>query len=212
MHEAERYLRNADNPSMLYVMIGGKRRRLFINRDTGEIGIIAPRRRRRGYLFCAWNSIGKVCYPTLKKSSAEERERRLVLKYRKMAEQATFRSPYLRKVMEADPSKSLFENHLTTGSRIDGKVISLKAVRKWCGEWIVRQFMEAVRECRRFDSGKFNFRGYDGSLWVEPCEAGKDGYRPGDLKAGFSCEYRGMGNGYYYLLINDDNLIGYDID
>jgi len=30
--------------------------------------------------------------------------------------------------------------------------------------------------------------------------------------AGFSEEFRGCGNGYYYLLINDENFIGYDID
>ena len=27
-----------------------------------------------------------------------------------------------------------------------------------------------------------------------------------------SLEYKGCGNGYYYLLINDDNFIGYDVD
>lgn len=30
--------------------------------------------------------------------------------------------------------------------------------------------------------------------------------------AGFSKEYRHTRNGYYYLLINDDCVIGYDID
>ena len=34
----------------------------------------------------------------------------------------------------------------------------------------------------------------------------------GDMMAGFSKEYRNCGNGYYYLLINDEWMIGYDID
>ena len=31
-------------------------------------------------------------------------------------------------------------------------------------------------------------------------------------KDGFSKEYRNCGNGYYYLLINDEYVIGYDVD
>ena len=45
IHPAESYLRNETNPSSLYVRIAGKRRRLFINRDRGIIGIIAPDKR-----------------------------------------------------------------------------------------------------------------------------------------------------------------------
>ena len=32
------------------------------------------------------------------------------------------------------------------------------------------------------------------------------------MAAGFSKEFRNCGNGYYYLLINDEYMIGYDID
>ena len=41
IHPAEAYLRNEQNPTSLYVRIGGQRRRLFINRDENLIGIIA---------------------------------------------------------------------------------------------------------------------------------------------------------------------------
>ena len=36
----------------------------------------------------------------------------------------------------------------------------------------------------------------------------------GDIerRAGFSKEYRGCLNGYYYLMINDEFMIGYDVD
>ena len=56
IHPAEAYLRNRQNPAYLYVMIAGKRRRLFINRDQNVIGIIAPRKRRSGYIFTDWAS------------------------------------------------------------------------------------------------------------------------------------------------------------
>lgn len=63
MHQAELYLRNKDNPTSLYVRIGGKRRRLFINRCTGLIGIIAIGKRNRGYRFSNWESIEKISGP-----------------------------------------------------------------------------------------------------------------------------------------------------
>ena len=51
IHPAEAYLRNEQNPTSLYVRIGGQRRRLFINRDENLIGIIAPRKRKRRQNF-----------------------------------------------------------------------------------------------------------------------------------------------------------------
>ena len=64
MHAAEEYLRNTANPPSLHVQIGGRRRRLFINRDQNQIGIVAPNKRKCGYLFTDWDSIEKVFYPS----------------------------------------------------------------------------------------------------------------------------------------------------
>lgn len=211
MHEAEQYLRNPQNPPSLHVIIGGKKRRLFINRDQGQIGIVAPKKKVCGYSFSAWNTIEKICYPRPPRCP-EEQNRRLVRKYQQMAARATFSSPYQRKVMKADPSKSLYENGVTTGVTIEGQVISLAAVEKWCGPYVADQFRDAVRRCKSFHSSRFNFRGYDGSLWVEPCNKTEEGYQEGDLRAGFCKEYRNCGNGYYYILIDDEHFIGYDID
>lgn len=210
MHEAELYLRNPVNPPSLYVIIGGKRRKLFINRNEGVIGIIAPHKRRNGYIFSAWNSIEKICNPVQKKEiSMEDKQRRLVLKYQNLAAKASFSNIYTRCVLNADLTKSLYENDITTGTRIDGQVISLEAIRKWCGEANYQKFKEALKEKMPFDSGRFNFRGYDGTLWINTYTS-NDGIN--EINAGFSKEYWNCGNGYYYLLINDDNFIGYDID
>lgn len=59
LHPAEAFLRNPENSSSLYVRIEGRRRRLFINRNTGLIGIIALGRRKKGYIFSEWNTIEK---------------------------------------------------------------------------------------------------------------------------------------------------------
>lgn len=213
MHAAEQYLRNTENPPSLYVQIGGKRRRLFINRDQNQIGIVAPNKRKCGYLFSDWDSIEKIFYPgEARQKSPEEKNAQMIRKYQRLALKATFTGPYIKKALNPDPTKSLYENGLTTGTRIDGQVISLKAVEKWCGEFTMKQFREALREGKKFYSMRFDFRGYDGSLWVEPREIEGDTSGKRVLNAGFSKEYRGCGNGYYYLLINDENFIGYDID
>ena len=78
--------------------------------------------------------------------------------------------------------------------------------------YINLQFCKAVENHTPFHSLRFNFRGYDGSLWVEPHDNDDSYYRAGDLSAGFSKEFRNSLNGYYYLLINERTFIGYDVD
>ena len=66
-------------------------------------------------------------------------------------------------------------------------------------------FRQAMKNKKSFSTYRFDFCGYDGTLWCEPRDNG-------DMAAGFCKEYRNCGNGYYYLLINDEYMIGYDID
>lgn len=211
MCEAEQYLRDFTNPSSLYVRIDGKKRRLFINRNSNEIGIIAIGMKKRGYIFNSWSSIEKIYLPN-KKLTEQDLQKKLVLKYQKMAAKATFINSFIRKVINADLNKSLYENNITTGVSIEGEVISLGAVRKWCGTAIYDLFKEALQNKTNYESSRFNFRGYDGSLWVSAYKEGDTYLKPGEVAAGLSKEYRGCVNGYYYLLINDNNFIGYDID
>lgn len=213
MCEAEQYLRDSTNPPFLHVRIDGKKRKLFINRNSNEIGIIAEGMKKRGYIFNSWSSIEKIYLPNItKKLTEKDLQKKLVLKYQKMAAKATFINPFIRKVINADLNKSLYENNITTGVPIEGQVISLEAIRKWCGQAIYDLFKEALQNKTNYDSSRFNFRGYDGSLWVSAYKEGDTYLKPGEVAAGLSKEYRGCVNGYYYLLINDDNFIGYDID
>ena len=132
-------------------------------------------------------------------------------KFKRYAARATFPSAFIRKCLAADTSKGCYENRLTTGTRIDGEIISLNAIERF-SPYSVRQFRKALKERRNYNSGRFEFRGYDGSLWIEIAEQ-DDGYnRKGDVMAGFNKEYRDCGNGYYYNLIDDEHFIGADID
>lgn len=198
IHPAEAYLRNEQNPTSLYVRIGGQRRRLFINRDENLIGIIATRKRNRGYIL----PIGQD-YPSHDQEA--NTDRKLILKYQKLARLATHTNDWLRTIADADLDKSLYENHITTGTRIDGKCIGLATIEKYCGTAEMYLFRQAMKNKKSFSTCRFDFCGYDGTLWCEPRDNG-------DMAAGFSKEYRNCGNGYYYLLINDEYMIGYDID
>ena len=203
IHLAEAYLRNTANPPSLYVKIYGKRRRLFINRDENVIGIVAPGKRKSGYYFSDWQSIEKIYYPTTEDDT--DRERKLVLKYKRLAALATHSNSWLRRIAAADLEKSLYENHITTGTKIDGMCIRLSTIEKYCGGTDMALFRKALKDGKSFSTCRFDFCGYDGSLW---CEPDKDG----EMRAGFSKEYRGCLNGYYYLMINDEFMIGYDVD
>ena len=125
--------------------------------------------------------------------------------YQKLAKLAIHTNSWLRRIADADLTKSLYENHITTGTTIDGKCIRLSTIEKYCGSMAMDCFKEAMKKKEKYSSYRFDFCGYDGTLWCEPRENG-------DMIAGFSKEYRHTGNGYYYLLINDDCVIGYDID
>lgn len=204
IHPAEAYLRDKKNPSSLYVKIDGKRRRLFINRGENVIGIVAPKKRKFGYVFTNWASIEQIYYPSQEQEETNT-DRKMILKYQKLARLATHTNDWLRQIAGADLEKSLYENRITTGTRIDGKCIRLSTIEKYCGMTNMHLFRQAMKNKKKFSTCRFDFCGYDGTLWCESRENG-------DMKAGFSKEYRNCGNGYYYLLINDEYMIGYDID
>lgn len=132
IHPAEAYLRNEQNPSFLYIRIYGERRKLFINRGgENAIGIIAKGKRKRGYIFTDWDNIEKIYTPS--QDNEKDRNRKLLLKYQRLARLATHTNNWLRKIAVADPEKSLYENHITTGTVIDGMCISLARIEKYCG-------------------------------------------------------------------------------
>lgn len=156
MHPAEEYLRNEQNPPVLYVRIYGERRKLFINRGKENVvGIIAKGKRKHGYIFSDWSHIEKIYYPSQEKENEKDMDRKMILKYQKLARLATHTNDWLRKIAAADLEKSLYENRITTGTAIDGKCIRLSTIEKYCGSWNMQRFRQALRirrNSRRFVS------------------------------------------------------------
>lgn len=182
-----------------------ERRRLFLSQND-VVCEFAPRSRKRGYPI-----EGRIIADWTGLSPHTRDESDIVAKFKRYAARATFPSAFIRKCLVADTSKSCYENRLTTGTRIDGEIISLKAIERF-SPYSAYEFRKALKERKPYHSGRFEFRGYDGSLWLEIAEQDGSYYRKGDVKAGFSKEYRGCGNGYYYSLIDDEHFIGTDID
>lgn len=176
--------------------IYGLRNATICNGNYGTM-VLNPRSKRRGRMLM-WENVARVWRETLEEKNQTE-------KFIRKAKLATFTNDYIRKCLASDPAKSPYENGLSTGVPIEGKIITLKSFGKQY-PWIEHQFREALKERREFRSGRVRFRGYDATL-----ELWRNGIE-GDISGSLSLEYKDCGNGYYYLLVNDDEFIGYDID
>jgi len=150
-----------------------------------------------------------------------------IAKYKRMAEKATFTNSFIedcKKIPAYDEwindkvkcswdenskprPKSLYDLGITTGNKIDGKVISINRIAKQYRQY-AEQLRQAIKEQRETKiCSNVSFAGYEMTLST----ANKQG-AIGEFIGYLSLEYKGCGNGYYYLLINDDNFIGYDVD
>lgn len=148
-----------------------------------------------------------------------------IAKYKKLAQAATFENSWVKDCKNlpnfetwkkdvvtekygtpCEPTqKCLYDFHVTTGNKIDGKVISLSRIAKQY-PYYVERLREAIKNKTAMQiCSSTPFAGYDMSLSTANREVGEFiGY--------LSLEFKGCGNGYYYLLINDENFIGYDVD
>lgn len=136
---------------------------------------------------------------------------KLIDKYRKYATEASFSNDFIvdclalpatREQWEADGKKSLYNYSVTTGVHKEGEVITIDGMSKVFNTEAIRQ---AIKNKTSYRSGTRDFRGYDASVSIE--------IKPdGTMWVYLSLEFRGTGNGHYYLLINDNCFIYYDKD
>jgi hypothetical protein len=194
--------------------------RFFIS-TTKQLCYFAKRSSRRGY-YVSESEFNKFIKFNENKEKTEEQKLKqqynVIAKYKKMAGTSTLTNSWINDCL-ALPTFDEWKNDLkdgarlkcfyaygiTTGNSIDGKVISLNRIEK--------EFPSAIQRLREAISTQTavgtivhcaRFSGYDMSISVEQKTCGIMGY--------LSLEYKGCGNGYYYILINDDNFIGYDVD
>lgn len=164
---------------------------------------MAVGKRKYGRLFTDWDKIEKIYRP--------QSEEELTVRYVKEAGKANFTNPYIRKCLQASPVLSPYDNGLSTGNAIDGQRIKLSTIEKQCGTDVIEAFLRAIEMKQEFHSTRFDFNGYDGTLWVAPHQDNSNYTQPGDVQAGFNKEYKGCANCYYYLLVNQTTFVGYDV-
>jgi hypothetical protein len=149
-----------------------------------------------------------------KEKSPDEKTYGIIAKFRKEALKATFTNDFIKDCLALPDSfekwveegkKSPYEYGITTGCLITGKLIKVETIADKMKDYDRNAMMEALKNKTDFNSGRFKFYGYDGSVSFEK-------RNDGSWMGFFNKEYRNCGNGYYYILINDDYFIGYDID
>lgn len=176
----------------------GERNATICNGNSCVI-VLKPRSKRHGYRL-DWDWVQKIWHEVIEPKN-------MTAKFTDKAKKATFTNPFIRKCLNACPTKSPYENGLSTGVPIEGQIITLKSIEKQY-PYIVSQFRRALKERRPYNSlSRPKFRGYDMTLSLWWADEEKT-----ELSGGLSLERKDCGNGYYYLLINDDEFIGYDID
>ncbi|MDA0145953.1 hypothetical protein OCT63_17140 [Vibrio sp. RW] len=125
-------------------------------------------------------------------------------KFNRLAMKSTFSNHFIDTCRYSDPLVCPYKNNITSGTRIDGQVISVETVAKAAG-YEGKAIQDSVAKMEKYSSSRFSFQGYDGSASVETTSLG-------DMCGYFSKEYKGCANGYYYILINQNSFIGIDID
>lgn len=187
-------------------------RRLF-KPANGALCVYKKGSSRWGHTLRPDHIDGFVAFIHPKPIDRQDENYKLVAKYRKYAEKASFTNNFIRACLAvpttkeewiAQGAKSAYQSDLSTGTDIDGKIISLDAVAK-VNPYCVTAFRNALKQKSAYSSHRFAFRGYEATISLETRENG-------DYCGYLSIEYKGCANGYYYLLVNDDNFIGYDID
>ncbi len=118
----------------MYVRIYGERRKLFINRGGGERHRYYCETKKTWLHLFRLEQHRKIYYPSQEKEDEKDMDRKMILKYQKLARLATHTNDWLRKIAAADLEKSLYENRITTGTAIDGKCIRLSTIEKYCGK------------------------------------------------------------------------------
>ncbi len=193
--------------------------RFFIS-GCNNLCYFARGSRRKGYIVPLSFLDQYVKFNTVKEKNEEQKlkdEYRLLGKYKTMAEKATFTNSWIedckklptfeefKKYEKENEYRVLYNFHITTGNKIDGKVISLSRIEKKY-PLAIQRLREAIANKQAVGTiiSRANFAGYEMSISVEERDGGIMGY--------LSLEFKDCGNGYYYLLINDENFIGYDVD
>lgn len=199
-----------ENSGITAILKNGEKARLFYSAQNNLCKFMKGSS-RRGYVISV-NDIERLLDPPVKDPDMDKFKG--IKKFRDQALKATFTNDFIRSCLACpttfeqwikEGKKSAYEYNITTGCGITGQLVSIKTITDKMSSYYRESFLKALAGRYSFNSGTFEYNGYDGSINLEKRENG-------DFVGFLNKEYRNCGNGYYYLLINDEYFIGYDID
>ena len=198
------------------ILNDGRKVRLFIA-TNGFLCEFKKNSSRRGYVFTDEDKIKTLIYKKKVEKSLVQIVFAELQKYKKLASKASFTNRFVRDCMVERPLEQvigdsdkdyfgLYYYGLTTGTKIDGKVITISGIGKKYPH-VEKILRESIKNQIPVDDicSRLPFRGYEMTISTQKQDNG-------DFVGFLSLEYKDCGNGYYYLLINDDCFIGYDVD
>jgi hypothetical protein len=195
------------------ILKDGSKVRIFIA-TNGYLCQFRPKSKKYGWVLDETN-IEKLVEPKLKtEKTVDELTYKTIAKFRKEALKASFTNNFIRDCIALpdtfekwveEGKKSAYEYGVTTGCKITGNLVSVESITKKLNPHYKNCIEEAIKNQTTFNTGRFDYNGYDGSISFEKSH-------DGEWRGFLNKEYKGCGNGYYYLLINDKYFIGYDID
>jgi hypothetical protein len=193
------------------ILTDGSKARIFFA-TNGYLCQFRKGSRKYGYYLDQSNIQSLVEPKPKKEKSIDEKTFKVISKFRKEALKATFTNDFIRDCIAlpdtfekwvADGKKSPYKYGVTTGCKITGDLVSVETIAKKM--YNGNALKQAIAEKKEFRSGTFPFQGYDGSVSIEK-------NINGEIRGFLNKEYKNCGNGYYYLLINDNYFIGYCVD
>jgi hypothetical protein len=168
----------------------------------------------RGYALSPTNIQTFIQEKEKAEDDRDKKEYKIISKFLREAKKATFTNSFIQECLAlpdtfekwvAEGKKSAYQYGITTGCKITGNLVSIDSLSKYLNSHYVERLKEAIKNKTTFSTGRFKYMGYDGSISIEKGDNG-------EIRGFLSKEYKDCGNGYYYLLINDEYFIGYDVD
>lgn len=191
-------------------LLSGKRMKMFLSSDN-VLCYIPPSMRRRGF---AYNRINGDMFEVISaKRGEDEKKFALISKYRKLANSSTLQNDFISACLSlpsnfdrwvSDGSQSLYKYGVTTGSAVDGKIITVRKVNFLLGYTTVQKMIDSYRKTGVNRAASLSTDEFTGRVYV-------DGADNGGVYVGLCLSLKD-GEDNFYALINPDNFIGRDSD
>lgn len=188
--------------------------RLFVS-GSGNLCYFPPRMKRRGLVVNTefLETIEKLNF--IQDENSDLKTFKIILKYHKKAlKNNSFTNSFIESCKKLpgtfdqwvkEDKKSLYEYGITTGNKIDGKIITLKSIKTFSFNAIGNEVLKAINQKKEYRTSNFTYNSMDANISVYLNTVNK-------VQCSLNLYGKKDGKEYSYLLINEAEFIGYDVD